>query len=498
MNVSRRTACLTLSSLPLLSTGDVWAQSTPLSHDEKLKWVREAKFGLFIPGGLYSIPAGEWQGKPVRGVGEWIMNRAKIPVTDYAKLAAQFNPVKFNADEWAQMAQDSGMKYLVITSKHHDGFAMFHSAVTKYNVYDATPFHRDVIAELSQACARKNIRFGVYYSQAQDWHEPNGAGNTWDFGPDDKKDYDQYLRGKAEPQVRELVTNYGPMCLIWFDTPRMMTDERSQRFIDIVESKQPATLIDGRLGKTGDYRSMGDNAIPNAVVSEDWEVPATLNHTWGFKKDDTDWKTPEDLTFKLVDIVSKGGNYLLNVGPTSEGVIPQQSQDNLREVGRWLKINGEAIYGAGPTPFGEELGANDPVAKDSKGNPVFHQATDYRVTTKPGKLYVHLFKWPAGSFALSGVKGKDHESGCWRTPVIPDENPAERCAGNRRSSSECTGQDRVCPGSGNLRELGLTAEHKAALAPELPQAVSAHRSRPPPRARCRSHYEPQSAPPRSP
>ena len=406
MNVSRRTALAALSSMPFASIEDAWAQSTPLSHDEKLKWFREAKFGLFIHWGLYCIPAGEWQGKPVAGLGEWIMNRAKIPVTEYEKLATQFNPVNFNADEWVQMAQDAGMKYVVITSKHHDGFAMFHSAVSKYNVYDATPFHRDVIAELSQACARKNIRFGVYYSQAQDWHEPNGAGNTWDFGPDDKKDYDQYLRGKAEPQVRELVTNYGPMCLIWFDTPRMMTDERAQRFIDIVESKQPATLIDGRLGKAGDYRSMGDNAIPNTVVNEDWEVPATLNRTWGFKKDDTDWKTPEDLTFKLVDIVSKGGNYLLNVGPTSEGIIPQASQDNLREVGRWLKINGEAIYGAGPTPFGEELGANDPTAKDSKGNPVFHQATDYRVTTKPGKLYVHLFKWPAGSFTLSGVKGK--------------------------------------------------------------------------------------------
>ena len=393
MNFSRRTACLTLSSLPLLSVRDAWGQAAPLSHDEKLKWFREAKFGLFIHWGLYCIPAGEWQGKPVAGIGEWIMNRAKIPVTEYEKLATQFNPVKFNAEEWAQMAEDAGMKYIVITSKHHDGFAMYHSEVSKYNIYDATPFHRDPIAELSQACARHNIRFGVYYSQAQDWHEPNGAGNTWDFGPDDKKDFDQYLRGKAEPQVKELVSNYGPMCLIWFDTPRMMTDDRAQRFIDIVESKQPATLIDGRLGKTGDYRSMGDNAIPNAVVDGDWEVPATLNHTWGFKKDDTDWKTPEDLTFKLVDIVSKGGNYLLNVGPTSEGVIPQQSQDNLREVGRWLKINGEAIYGAGPTPFGEELGASDPVAKDSKGNPVFHEATDYRVTTKPGKLYIHLFKW---------------------------------------------------------------------------------------------------------
>jgi len=377
------------------------AQPAPQSQDEKMKWFREAKFGLFIHWGLYAIPAGEWKGQPIAGIGEWIMNRAKIPVTEYEQLAKQFNPVKFNAEEWVRMAQDAGMKYIVITSKHHDGFAMYHSTVSKYNVYDATPFHRDPLQELAAACKRHGIRFGFYYSQAQDWHEPNGAGNNWDFGPDDKKDFDQYLRGKAEPQVKELLTNYGPVCLIWFDTPRMMTGERAQRFIDIVHALQPATLIDGRLGASGDYRSMGDNAIPNAVVEGDWEVPATLNHTWGFKKDDTDWKSPADLTFKLVDIVSKGGNYLLNVGPTSEGVIPQASQDNLRTVGRWLKVNGEAIYGAGPTPFGGELGKPDPTRQDKNGH-----ATDWRCTTKPGKLYIHLFKWPSGAFELSKVHGE--------------------------------------------------------------------------------------------
>ena len=379
----------------------------PTSQDARMKWFREAKFGLFIHWGLYSIPAGEWKGQPIAGIGEWIMNRAKIPVEEYEQLATQFNPVKFNAEEWVQMAQDAGMKYIVITSKHHDGFAMYHSSVSQYNVFDATPFHRDPLKELSAACARHGIRFGFYYSQAQDWHEPNGAGNTWDFGPDDKKDFDQYLRSKAEPQVKELLTGYGPVCLIWFDTPRMMNvGDRAQRFVDILHSLQPATLIDGRLGTAGDYVSMGDNRIPDAVVKGDWEVPATLNHTWGFKKDDTDWKTPEDLTFKLVDIVSKGGNYLLNVGPTSEGVIPQASQDNLRAVGRWLKVNGDAIYGAGPTPFGDELGAPDPSRKDKNGNPVFVAATDWRCTTKPGKLFIHLFKWPAGSFELSKVKGK--------------------------------------------------------------------------------------------
>jgi len=385
--------------------------SSPEAKQARLAWFRDAKFGLFIHWGLYAIPAGEWKGKYVPGIGEWIMNRARIPVAEYEQLAKQWNPVKFDPDAWVQMAQDAGMKYIVITSKHHDGFALFDSKVTTWDVVDATPFKRDILKELSAACQKRGMPLGFYYSQAQDWHEPGGAGNDWDFGPDlgpdgqERKDYDGYLRGKAEPQVRELLTGYGPVALIWFDTPRMMTPERARRFTDIVRTLQPKTLIDGRLGAAGDYVSTGDNVIPPQVQTEAWEVPATINHTWGFRKDDQDWKSPGDVTFKLVDIVSKGGNYLLNVGPTAEGVIPPGSQDALRTVGRWLRANGEAVYGAGPTPWGDELG--EPSAKgtkDLRGNPLALPHNEWRVTTRPGKLYFIFFQEPRVPFELPPMK----------------------------------------------------------------------------------------------
>ena len=382
------------------------------AREKRLEWFRHDKFGLFIHWGLYSIPAGYWKGERSPGIGEWIMNRMKIPVGEYAQLATQFNPVKFDADGWAQFAKDAGMKYVVITSKHHDGFALFKSAVSPYNVVDATPFKRDIVKELADACARHGLRFGVYYSQSQDWHEPNGAGNTWDFPPNEKKDFDQYLRSKAEPQVRELLTHYGPLCLIWFDTPQLMREShekaRGQRFVDLIRRLQPNCLIDGRLGIDGDYKSTGDNVIPPTASDEAWEVPATINHTWGYRTDDTDWKSPGEIVFKLVDVVSKGGNYLLNVGPTAEGVIPQASQDNLRTVGRWLKLNGEAIYGASRSPFGEEFGEYSAKSKTHDGKPEFLARNEWRCTAKPGKLYFTLFHVERvgadGYFALPAFK----------------------------------------------------------------------------------------------
>ncbi len=343
--------------------------------DPRLDWWREARFGLFIHWGLYAIPAGTWHGEQIPGIGEWIMKRAQIPVAEYEQLATRFNPVKFNAAEWVALAKAAGQRYIVITSKHPDGFCLFKSAVGNYDIVDATPFGRDVIAELAEACAKEDIKLCFYYSQTQDWHHPNGDGNDWDY-IEEEKDFAGYVEDYVKPQVHELLTQYGPIGLIWFDTPKRMTEEQSQSLLELVHTLQPDCLVSGRVGNAqGDYTSTRDNRIPPVAVDMDWETPATLNDTWGFKSYDHNWKSVQDLVRKLVDIVSKGGNYLLNVGPTAEGLIPAPSVERLLAMGEWLKVNGESVYGTQPGPV-RGLGW-------------------CRSTSKPAKIYLHVFDWPA-------------------------------------------------------------------------------------------------------
>ncbi len=358
------------------------------AREKRLEWWREARFGMFIHWGLYAIPAGEWKGQQIEGIGEWIMNHAKIPVAEYEKLASQFNPVKFDADAWVAVAKRAGMKYIVITSKHHDGFAMFGSKASKYNIVDATPFHRDPMKELAAACHRAGIKLCFYYSQSQDWHEKDAIGNTWDWPDDTQKNFQHYFDTKVVPQVRELLTNYGPIGLIWFDTPRNISKENSQKLADLVHQLQPNCLVSGRVGHgVGDYDSAGDNQISVGNVHRDWETPVTLNDTWGFKKNDNNWKSPEVLIRQLATVASRGGNYLLNVGPTAEGVIPAPSVERLAEVGKWMKVNRESIYGTSATPFPYELPWGV-------------------ITRKPSKLYLHVFRWPGREFSLYGLKTK--------------------------------------------------------------------------------------------
>jgi len=385
---TRRVTCF-LCVMALLAAS-AWSQSTTPDpqREQRIQWWRQARFGMFIHWGLYAVPAGEWKGKPIPGIGEWIMNRARIPVAEYEQLARQFNPVKFNAEEWVRLAKDAGMKYIVITSKHHDGFAMYGSKASSYNIVDATPFKRDPMKELAAACRKAGIRLCFYYSHAQDWHERDGAGNDWDFPPDPQKNFAKYFEEKAKPQVRELLANYGPLGLIWFDTPRLITKEQAVEITALVHKLQPSCLVSGRVGhNAGDYDSAGDNQISVGLVRRDWETPVTMNDTWGFKKDDHNWKSVPVLIRQLVRITSRGGNYLLNVGPTAEGEIPQPSVERLREIGQWLRVNGESIYGASPNPFTYNLEWGF-------------------ITTREGKLYLHLLDWPQKQLIVYGIRNK--------------------------------------------------------------------------------------------
>jgi alpha-L-fucosidase len=359
---------------------------------DPLSWWREARFGMFIHWGLYAVLAGEWRGQRIPGIGEWIMHRAHIPVRDYEKLTAEFDPVDFDAEAWVSLARDAGMKYLVITAKHHDGFAMFKST-HPYNIVAATPFGRDPMRELAAACQRHGIRLCFYYSQDLDWHAPGGSGH-WEEAdappaPEVRQAaFARYLEEKAKPQLRELLTEYGPVGLIWFDVPAAVSREQSHELRQLVHSLQPDCLVSGRVGHdAGDYGSLGDNQIPAGRVRGDWETPATLNDTWGYKHYDHNWKSVGYLIRLMVQCASKGVNYLLNVGPTREGLIPTPSIERLTAVGQWLKTNGESIYGTAQSPFPGDFPWG-------------------RVTCRPGHLYLHFFNWPGGDFALAGLRSR--------------------------------------------------------------------------------------------
>jgi alpha-L-fucosidase len=375
-------------------------QETPAQRDARMRWWREAKFGLFIHWGVYAVPAGKYGGHD--GYGEWIMYSAKIPVAEYRQFARRFNPVKYDPARWARIAKDAGMRYIVITSKHHDGFALFPSDVTEWDVADATPYKKDLLGPLVQAAHSEGLKIGFYYSQAQDWNNPGGAkarmkeGEGWDDAH--KGDFDTYLKKLSLPQVREILTRY-PIDILWWDTATWMTPQRAAPFAALAASR-PGLITNNRLG--AGFR--GDTATPEQFVPVtgyrgDWETCMTMNNHWGYNAADQDWKSTAELIHKLAEICAKGGNFLLNVGPTAEGEFPAPCVVRLHELGQWLRGNGEAIYGTTAGPFAH---------------------LSWGVATRKGhRLYLQVFDWPADGKLRVPLKSKARSAALLTAPDRP-------------------------------------------------------------------------------
>jgi len=354
-----------------------------------MEWWRDARYGMFIHWGLYSVLGGEWEGRDYgKEMGdasaEWIMNRAKIPREEYAKLADQFNPNQFNAAEWVSAAKDAGMKYMVITAKHHEGFSLFDTEYGSYDIMEASPFKRDIIKELADECAKQDLRFGVYYSHQIDWYH-KGKGS-----PMSGNDYFEMVKG----HVTELLTNYGDIAVLWFDLGSRNTRKMNE-LGKLVRELSPETVICGRLynrkvpaekAEYADFVSLGDRTLSEGRAENDSETCMTMRLNWGYDRDDDHWKSPQQIIQQLTVSAARNVNFLLNVGPTPEGTLVSEEIERLKTVGQWMQVNGESIYGTTPTPVDFD----------------FPWGT---MTQKGNKLYLHVMNWDPEGLSFHGIMG---------------------------------------------------------------------------------------------
>lgn len=396
-------------SIAIAEAVDGWWTASMKNHDARIAWWREAKFGCFIHWGVYSVPGGEWKGKKVGGYAEHLMRKEKIPREEYAQQLIQtFNPVDFNAEEWVKLIKSAGMKYLIITAKHHDGVAMYPSAIGNYTIGQSA-FKRDPMQELSAACKKYGIRFGFYYSHAFDWEHPDAPGNDWDYqNPGGDKNlyggtnwYDhhpellpkavKYVDEKSIPQIRELLTKYHPD-IIWFDTPHKLPLSENIRILKAIRETDPNVVVNGRLARSpavsfGDYKNTADRPAEFYPVEGDWEAIPTTNESYGYSRYDNSHKPAPFFIRLIAKATARGGNLLMNIGPMGNGVIDPRDTVILHSIGQWLQTNGQSVYGAGASPL-----------------PLQHWG---EVTKKGDKLYLHVFNWPAnGQLVLGGLQGK--------------------------------------------------------------------------------------------
>ncbi|MBN1349544.1 alpha-L-fucosidase [candidate division KSB1 bacterium] len=380
-------------------------KETRAEHAARMAWWRDARFGMFIHWGLYAIPAGRWEGESYPGYSEWLMNQAKIPIEQYETLAPQFNPVKYDAEQWVSIAKNAGMKYIIITSKHHDGFCLWDSKYTDYDIVDATPYKRDILKQLSAACKRNHVRLGFYHS-ILDWHHPDYLPRReWDLRPTEYADFNRYI-DHMQAQLTELITAYAPISVIWFDGGWEHDAEtyHAREVAQYLYHLKPDLIINNRIALPLDFGTP-EQRIPDKKITEnDWETCMTINGTWGYHQDDHNWKSSKELIQKLADIATKGGNFLLNVGPTAEGLIPEQSVRVLEEMGTWMKANGESIYGTQASPFAETPWGG---------------CTQKRLPDGNTRLFLHIFNWHADRLSIPGLGNDPVKAYLLTQPDVP-------------------------------------------------------------------------------
>ncbi|MDF7824639.1 alpha-L-fucosidase [Pontiellaceae bacterium B12227] len=371
---------------------EMWGESTVKLRAENAKRGQlfdEGNYAMFIHWGLYSQLGNKVDGKTYYGIGEWIMNSrmAGIPVDEYKELASTFNPVEFDAKAIAKLAKDAGMKYIVITSKHHDGFAMYDSKACDFNITKTTPWAKDPMHELAAACRAEGLGFGFYYSHNQDWTFPGGGKGPKVDENGEAATFDDYFKKKCLPQVEEITTQYGPIEMVWFDTPGKMPKKYVQQLVDVVRKNQPNALISGRAGHNlGDYQSLGDMEVPHRNVAGLWESVDTTNDSWAYAWYDNYWKTPKEILRRLIATVGRGGTYMLNIGPDGAGAVPERAARALEQSGEWIRRYPQAIYNAGASPWEHALPWGD-------------------VTVNGNKLILSVFEWPTtGKLYLPGLK----------------------------------------------------------------------------------------------
>ncbi len=386
--------------LCVICGGQVWAQDMDELWSNSVVKLRaqdakrgqlfdQGNYAMFIHWGLYAQLANKVDDKTYYGIGEWIMNprMAGIPVEEYKKLAKDFNPEKFDAKAIVKIAKDAGMKYIIITAKHHDGFAMYHSKANDFNVVDATEWNKDPMKDLSLACREAGLGFGFYYSHNQDWTFPGGNGGPKVDAEGNEATFDDYFVKKCLPQVEEITSQYGKIELVWFDTPGKMPKKYVQQLVDVVRKNQPDALVSGRAGHNlGDYQTLGDMEVPLRRVEGMWESVDTTNDSWAYAWYDNFWKSPKEILHRLTACVARGGTYMLNIGPRGDGSVPQRAIDSLKTAGDWIKRYPQVVYATGPSPWDHAMPWGD-------------------VTSKENELFLTVFDWPtSGELCLPGLK----------------------------------------------------------------------------------------------